>query len=299
MIEILSAFLPKDRIYEMESMKRHTSFRIGGPADYLVEVQSELEIKNLVTALKTKGVPIFVMGNGTNLLVSDKGIRGVVIKIGSGFSEFHFEGETVYAQSGMLLSTLAKRILEQSLEGFEFASGIPGSIGGAITMNAGAYGGEMKDIVKSVRVLKQDGMIEEIPGEEMDFAYRNSKVISEQLVVLGVTFRLKKGNKEEIQDKMQDYTNKRNTKQPVSAASAGSTFKRPEGYFAGKLIDESGLRGVCHRGAQVSDLHCGFVINRDNATCQDIVELISFIKKTVYDKFGVCLEEEVKIVGEK
>lgn len=298
-LQLLETVLEKHQIRKDESMREHTSFRIGGKADYFVIPSSFNQVKQTTDILKKHGIPYFIMGNGSNLLVRDGGIRGVVIQIGSSLSNYKIEGETVYAQAGILLSALSERVLEEGLEGFEFASGIPGTIGGAMTMNAGAYGGEMKDIVQSVQVLDREGEIREIPCEEMDFGYRRSRVVREGLIVLGATFRLRKGNYEEIKEKIEDFTHRRNTKQPLSASSAGSTFKRPEGHFAGKLIDDAGLRGICYRDAQVSHLHCGFVINKGNASCEDVLELINMIKKTVYDKFQVELEEEVRIVGEK
>lgn len=298
-LQLLETVLEKHQIRKNESMREHTSFRIGGKADYFVIPSSFNQVKQTTDILKKHGIPYFIMGNGSNLLVRDGGIRGVVIQIGSSLSNYKIEGETVYAQAGILLSALSERVLEEGLEGFEFASGIPGTIGGAMTMNAGAYGGEMKDIVQSVQVLDREGEIREIPCEEMDFGYRRSRVVREGLIVLGATFRLRKGNYEEIKEKIEDFTHRRNTKQPLSVSSAGSTFKRPEGHFAGKLIDDAGLRGICYRDAQVSHLHCGFVINKGNASCEDVLELINMIKKTVYDKFQVELEEEVRIVGEK
>lgn len=298
-LELLRTVLDRERIKTGESMKHHTSFHIGGEADYFVSPASFEQVKNTVMLLKKNEIPYFVMGNGTNLLVSDKGIRGVVVQIGPSLSNCHIEGETVYAEAGVLLSSLSKQILQAQLEGFEFASGIPGTVGGAMMMNAGAYGGEMIDIVRSVTVLDQEGNIREIPCEEMGFGYRMSRVSTEGWIVLGASFQLKQGNYEEIKAKIDDFTHRRNTKQPVSERSAGSTFKRPEGYFAGKLIDDSGLRGISYRGAQVSELHCGFVINKGRASCQDVLELINLIKKTVYDNFKVKLEEEVRIVGEE
>lgn len=298
-LTVLEEVLDREEILQGESMKLHTSFHIGGKADYFVRPSGEEKLRKLILRLKEEGISYFVMGNGSNLLVRDKGIRGVVVQIGQNLSDCSIDGEEVYAQAGLLLSTLSKHILAEELEGFEFASGIPGSVGGAMTMNAGAYGGEMKDIVEAVRILDKDGEIREIPAEDMEFSYRRSRVAEDGFIVLGARFRLKKGSYEEIRSKIEDFTHRRNTKQPVADYSAGSTFKRPEGYFAGKLIDDAGLRGLCHKDAQVSPLHCGFVVNKAAASCEDVLELIRFVKKTVYDTFGVELEEEVKIVGEE
>lgn len=297
--KVLKTVLKDNQISEKESMKKHTSFRIGGNADFLVLPNSIAELQQLIRRLNENKIPFFVMGNGTNLLVRDKGIRSVVIKLARNISSYGIRGTDIFAEAGLSLSALSRVILEEELAGFEFASGIPGTIGGAIVMNAGAYGGEMKDIVKSVLVMDEKGLIFEIKAEDMEFGYRTSIVSKKKLIVLGATFSLEKGNRQEIQEKMDDFAFRRNTKQPIQDASAGSTFKRPEGYFAGKLIDDSGLRGVSHRGAQVSQLHCGFVINKGDATCEDVLELINMIKKTVYDKFQVSLEEEVRLVGEK
>lgn len=297
--KMLKTVLKEDQISEKESMKKHTSFRIGGDADFLVLPSSIAELQQLMRMLNEKQIPFFVMGNGTNLLVRDKGIRSVVIKLARNISNYGIRGTDIFAEAGLSLSALSRIILDEELTGFEFASGIPGTVGGAMVMNAGAYGGEMKDIVKSVLVMDEKGLIFEMKGEDMEFGYRTSILSKQRLLVLGATFSLEKGNRQEIQEKMDDYALRRNTKQPIQEASAGSTFKRPEGYFAGKLIEDSGLRGVSHRGAQVSQLHCGFVINKGDATCEDVLELINMIKKTVYDKFQVSLEEEVRLVGEE
>ena len=268
--KMLKTVLKEDQISEKESMKKHTSFRIGGDADFLVLPSSIAELQQLMRMLNEKQIPFFVMGNGTNLLVRDKGIRSVVIKLARNISNYGIRGTDIFAEAGLSLSALSRIILEEELTGFEFASGIPGTVGGAM-----------------------------VKGEDMEFGYRTSILSKQRLLVLGATFSLEKGNRQEIQEKMDDYALRRNTKQPIQEASAGSTFKRPEGYFAGKLIEDSGLRGVSHRGAQVSQLHCGFVINKGDATCEDVLELINMIKKTVYDKFQVSLEEEVRLVGEE
>jgi UDP-N-acetylmuramate dehydrogenase len=296
--EKLIQILDKEDILVDEPMKNHTSFKVGGSADILVKPKTEDQIKKIISLVKDEKVPFFLMGNGSNLLVKDNGIRGIVIKISENFSEFKIEGNIVEAQSGILLSIVAKSILRSSLAGFEFASGIPGTLGGALAMNAGAYGGEMKDIVKSVRVIDMDGNIFEFENEEMKFGYRRSIITDKNYIALSAKLDLKPGSYEEIRDKMNELTQKRTTKQPLSMPSAGSTFKRPTGHFAGKLIEDCGLRGLTLRGAQVSEKHCGFVVSLGETTAKDVLNLIYVIKSTVYAKFGVMLEEEVKIVGE-
>lgn len=291
--------LNKEDILIDEPMSKHISFRVGGPADILVKPSSEEQIKDILTFAKKENIPYLIIGNGSNLLVRDGGIRGIVIKIAENFNDFAIEGTTVTAQSGAMLSFMGKSIMRNNLTGFEFAAGIPGTLGGAIAMNAGAYGGEMKDIVKSVRLIDSQGNIVELSNEEMQFAYRKSILSKEEYIVLSAVMELKEGNYEEIRDIMKDLTNKRVTKQPLNLPSAGSTFKRPEGYFAAKLIEDCGLKGLTLRGAQVSDKHCGFVVNLGGAQAKDILDLIYVVKSTVYSKFGIMLEEEVKILGEE
>lgn len=297
--DILKNIVSEEDILTKEYMKNHTSFKIGGSADFLVTPRTVDQIQNLIITLKKENIPVFIMGNGSNLLVSDKGIRGVVIKLSKNFSSFSISGDEVTAQSGILLSTLSKSIVNESLSGFEFASGIPGTIGGAVTMNAGAYDSEMKNIVQEVVAMDMDGNIKTFTNQEMNFRYRKSRVTDETLVVLEAKLKLEKGNIEDIKAKIDDFTVRRTTKQPLTAYSAGSTFKRPEGYFAGKLIEDAGLKGIIMRNAAVSSLHSGFVINTGDATCENILELIEFIKLTVFSKFGVMLEEEVRVVGEQ
>ena len=297
--DILKNIVSEEDILTREYMKNHTSFKIGGSADFLVTPRTVDQIQNLIITLKKENIPVFIMGNGSNLLVSDKGIRGVVIKLSKNFSSFSISGDEVTAQSGILLSTLSKSIVNESLSGFEFASGIPGTIGGAVTMNAGAYDSEMKNIVEEVVAMDMDGNIKTFTNQEMNFRYRKSRVTDETLVVLEAKIKLEKGNIEDIKAKIDDFTVRRTTKQPLTAYSAGSTFKRPEGYFAGKLIEDAGLKGIIMRNAAVSSLHSGFVINTGDATCENILELIEFIKLTVFSKFGVMLEEEVRVVGEQ
>jgi len=281
-----------------EPLKLHTSFKVGGPADVMIIPSTEDELIRAVKICRENDLKYFVMGNGSNLLVKDTGIRGIVIKINEGFDNVQVEGTRIIAQAGALLTAVSKIALRNSLEGMEFASGIPGTIGGAITMNAGAYGGEMKDIVKSVRVMTTDNQVLELSNQEMDFAYRNSRVKDHDLIVLSVEFELAAGDFDEIDGRIRDLTFQRTSKQPLELPSGGSTFKRPEGYFAGKLIDDSGLRGLRHGDAQVSQKHCGFVVNRGETTYKEVMELVGVIRKTVMDKFGVELEMEIKRVGD-
>lgn len=281
-----------------EPMKNHTSFKIGGPVDVMTIADKEEDIIEAIKFCRDNNIKYFIMGNGTNLLVKDTGIRGVVIKIANGFDKIDIDGEIMTCQSGALLSKVAKVALKNSLAGFEFASGIPGTIGGAITMNAGAYGGEMKDIVIKVRALDKTNNVVELTNDEMNFRYRGSKVVDEGLIVLGVKMRLEKEEYSVIDEKIKDLTNRRVSKQPLEFPSGGSTFKRPEGYYAGKLIDDSGLRGVRYGDAQISGKHCGFVINAGEATFKDVTTLIKTVQKIVHDKFDVKLETEVKIIGD-
>lgn len=281
-----------------EPMKKHISFRVGGPADILVKPTTEQQLSDIIKLIKKENVPYLIIGNGSNLLIKDGGIRGVVIEISNNFNHFEIEGNKVKIQAGALLSVVGKAVLREELKGFEFAAGIPGTLGGALAMNAGAYGGEMKDIVKSVKLMDTDGNIFEFTNEDMEFGYRRSILSKTDYIVLSAEIELEKGNHEEIKATMMDFTQRRVTKQPLSLPSAGSTFKRPEGHFAGKLIEDSGLRGLTLRGAQVSEKHCGFVVNLGNAKAKDLLELMYVVKSTVNAKFGIMLEEEVKILGE-
>lgn len=280
-----------------EPMKNHTTFRIGGPCEVLVEPETEEQILNVLNLIKENNLRYMVIGNGSNLLVKDIGIKGVVLKILDKFSEIKINGTEIIANSGAKLSKIAKIAMENELKSFEFASGIPGSIGGAVTMNAGAYGFEMKDIIKSVRVIEKDLTIRKYSNDEMNFRYRNSKVQDENLIVLSVTIQLEKGDIKEITENYNEYTRLRRMKQPLEYYSAGSTFKRPVGFYAGKLIDDSGLRGYRYKDAQVSEKHCGFIINRGNADFEQVYTLIKTVQDKVYENFNVMLEPEVKIVG--
>ena len=280
-----------DRVLLEEPMKRHTTFRIGGPAEVFVMPGNLEEVQRILEICRTEDLPYFILGNGSNLLVSDRGYRGVVIQLDRNFGEVKVEGTEIHASAGALLSTIAVAARRASLTGFEFAGGIPGTLGGAVVMNAGAYGGEMKDVLRKVMVMDQSGKVFEIPAEELQMGYRTSIIKTAGYIVLGAVLSLKEGNLEEIKMLTRKLSEQRTSKQPLEYPSAGSTFKRPEGYFAGKLIMDSGLRGYRVGGAQVSEKHCGFVINTGDATAEDVTEI-------VYAKFGVTLEPEVKFLGE-
>lgn len=282
-----------------EEMKNHTTFEIGGPCDVMIIPENKEQVLNTLKTIKEHDFSYMVIGNGSNLLVSDKGLRMAIIKLGEAFSQIKIEGEKVYAQAGAELAEVAKASIEEGLAGMEYVSGIPGNIGGAITMNAGAYGGEMKDIVETVTCLGQDLEIRTYTNEDMHFSYRHSRVQEENLIVLEVELALEKGNQEEIDELYHSLTQRREEKQPLEYASAGSTFKRPEGYYAGKLIDDAGLRGYKHNNAMVSEKHCGFVINTGGAACDDVLYVIRHIQKEIYDKYRVKLQTEVKILGEE
>lgn len=298
MKDALSAICGPCNVYSNEPMMKHTSFRIGGPADWLITPESGKALCEAVKFLKAEGVPYFILGNGSNLLVSDEGYRGVVIHIGKNMGDITIEGERIRAGAGALLSTVASKAAAASLTGMEFAGGIPGSIGGACVMNAGAYGGEMKDILTSVIALFEDGSVRKVPCGELMLGYRSSALMRNGAVVLEAELSLTEGDIGEIRATMDDLRERRVSKQPLDLPSAGSTFKRPEGYFAGKLIMDSGLRGYAVGGAQVSEKHCGFVVNRGGATADDVMTLIRHIQKTVLKNFGVELVPEVRFLGE-
>lgn len=281
-----------------ELMSEHTSFKVGGPADIFIEPTNLEELKKALGYVRQHNIPYYVIGNGTNLLIGDKGIRGAIIKVGENFGAIEITGEEVIAECGVLLSTLSKMVARSTLTGLEFASGIPGYLGGAIAMNAGAYGGEMKDIVEWVEALDGNLELQRYTNSEMEFIYRKSIVEPRNLIVIRCKMKLKKGNQEEINSIMSDLSLKRKTKQPLHLPSAGSTFKRPPGYYAGKLIEDAGLRGFSIGGAQVSELHCGFVVNKGNATARDVYDLIKHVQQTVFNQFGVMIETEVKMLGE-
>lgn len=294
----LCEIVGSDNVHVNEEMKKHTTFRIGGPADFYVLPHSKDEIGRVVQVCKNAEEPFYVLGNGSNLLVGDNGYRGVIIQIFKNYSDIIIEGTQITAKAGALLSKVAKKALHAGLTGFEFASGIPGTIGGAVVMNAGAYGGEMKDVILSATVMTQEGRIIKLSNQELQLGYRTSLVARQNDIVLEVRLGLKKGNPDEIRDLMEELKNKRVTKQPLEYPSAGSTFKRPEGYFAGKLIMDAGLKGFSVGDAQVSEKHCGFVINKGDASARDIVALMDEVTGRVKDQFGVTLEPEVKRLGE-
>ncbi len=292
---LLKNILNEKSILCDEPMRNHTSFKIGGNADFVVLPESVEEVTKVVSALKENGIRYTVMGNGSNLLVDDAGLRGVVIKLARNFSGATVEGNTISADSGILLSKLSNIALENSLTGLEFASGIPGTLGGAVIMNAGAYGGEMKDVVVKTVYLDSNGEIKSVEGADHGFGYRKSMFTSKD-VVLHSTLVLSQGNKDEIKDKMSELNSQRKAKQPLEFPSAGSAFKRPEGYFAGKLIQDAGLKGYKIGGASVSEKHSGFIISDGSATCSDVLALIEHIQKEVFRQFSVELESEIRYI---
>lgn len=294
----LYKFISSDRIKIDEPMKDHTSFQIGGPADILVLPQDAEEIKAVINACKEEVVPFLVIGNGTNLLVTDKGIRGVVIKLSQNFNDIRVVENTMRCKAGVSLSTASHVALENSLSGLEFANGIPGSIGGAAVMNAGAYDGQMSDVVKKVKVIDYDGCIYYICRDELQYSYRHSILQKGDAILLEVEMELKQGNYEDIKKKMDEYLALRKEKQPLTLASAGSTFKRPPGSYAGYLIEKAGLKGFRIGDAMVSHLHAGFIVNIGSATSDDVIQLIRYIQKTIKEKFDIQLEPEIKILGE-
>ena len=296
--EKLTAVLGQEKVLTEEPMKKHTTFRVGGPADLFVMPSSEEEVKAAAAICDEEKVPYYIVGNGSNLLVSDKGYRGVIIQLYKEMSRIRVEDHVIYAQAGASLAKIANAALESSLTGFEFAAGIPGTIGGACVMNAGAYGGEMKDVLLEVRVMTRDGEIMVLPKEKLELGYRTSVIAKEGYIVLEAAIELKPGEQDAIRAYMDELREKRTSKQPLEYPSAGSTFKRPEGYFAGKLIRDAGLRGFRVGGAQVSEKHCGFVINAQDATAADIFSLMEQVSGKVREQFGVVLEPEVKRLGE-
>ncbi len=294
----LTEILPENRVREEEPMRLHTTFRVGGPARFFVVPETSQQLRQVVRCCQEEEVAYYIIGNGSNLLVSDQGYEGVVIQIFREMNRIEVQGDKIKAQAGALLSAVAARALEAGLAGFEFAAGIPGTLGGACVMNAGAYGGEMKDVLKEVQVLTRQGEIITLQKEQLEMGYRTSRIAREQYIVLEAALELKRGKASAIREKMEDLKERRVTKQPLEYPSAGSTFKRPEGYFAGKLIQDAGLRGFRIGGAQVSEKHCGFVINRDQATATEISQLIREIQMRVKENSGVELEPEVKRLGE-
>ena len=293
----LAAIVSKEAILENEPMSKHTTFRIGGNADMFLSPKVD-QVSDIVKLAKEYEIPVTIIGNGSNLLVGDKGIRGLVLSFGKGAEEILVDGSCMIVSAGALLSKIATEAAKRSLTGFEFAAGIPGTLGGAIVMNAGAYGGEMKDVLISATVLTPEGEVIELSNSELDLSYRHSCIPEKGYIVLEAVLELMPSEEKDIREKMEDYRKRRVEKQPLEYPSAGSTFKRPEGYFAGKLIQDAELRGYRVGGAQISEKHCGFIINTGEATANDVLQLISDVKKEVYDKFQVEIEPEVKMIGE-
>lgn len=297
-IEALCGFVPEDNIHVKEPMEKHTTFRLGGPADCLVEVENAGQLARIQHYLRQIEMPFIIIGNGSNLLVGDRGYRGIVLEMGHRMSSIDIDGTCITAQAGALLSQVARRAMEHGLTGLEFASGIPGSVGGGTVMNAGAYGGEMKQVVKSVKVLDKEGNELELDNDTMEFGYRTSVIRDHPFIVTEVCFELSYGKTEEIEARMKELMIRRKAKQPLEFPSAGSTFKRPEGYFAGELIMNAGLRGFQIGGARVSDKHCGFVVNTGSAVAADVLDVIHEVQSSVKEKFNVDLEPEVVILGD-
>ena len=293
----LKAIVSTEQIAENEPMSKHTTFRIGGNADMFV-LPTLLELPEILSLAKANEVPVTIIGNGSNLLVGDKGIRGLVISLGKGADEIKLEGTRLTVGAGALLSKIAAEAAKNNLAGFEFAAGIPGTLGGAVVMNAGAYGGEIKDVIVSAKVLTPEGEVLDLTKEELELSYRHSCIPEKEYIVMEAVLELTPGEETQIREMMTDFKNRRVEKQPLEYPSAGSTFKRPEGYFAGKLIEDAGLRGYAVGGAQVSEKHCGFVVNKGDATAEDVCKLIDNVKHIVYDKFQVEMEPEVKMIGE-
>lgn len=295
-IEKLYAFAPRARVLENEPLARHTTFRVGGPADVLFLPESAEELQRAMELAREAGEDCLVIGNGSNLLVRDGGVRGLVIKLAGPMSGVSVEGTAIRAQAGASLSQVSRAALQASLTGLEFASGIPGSLGGALAMNAGAYGGELSQVVREAMVL-MDGRVQTLSREELAMGYRTTRVLREGGIVLSAVLDLKEGDASQIAETMDDLNRRRREKQPLSFPSAGSTFKRPEGYFAGALIEQAGLKGYAIGGAQVSEKHAGFLINRGGATASDLLRLIEYVQERVYAQSGVRLETEVRICG--
>lgn len=297
MLNLLQKLTDEKNILKSEPMSKHTSFKIGGNADYYITPSNIAELKNIILQLKSSSVPYIVVGNGSNLLVSEKGIDGVVLSTEK-LLNLSVDTNTIYADAGVKLSVLATEATKNSLSGLEFAHGIPGTVGGAVFMNAGAYDGEMKNVITFVKILRNDEIVT-VPAEACAFGYRTSVFQKTGDIILGAEFKLSCGNKDDIAAKVYDFASRRKLKQPLEFPSAGSAFKRPKGYFAGKLIEDAGLRGFSVGGAQVSEKHCGFIINKGGATATDVLNLIKHIKASVYVRFGVKLQEEIKFIGRR
>lgn len=296
-IQALKRFVPEENMRLQEPMAGHTTFRIGGPADCFVQIENKEQLIQVLKYLWQVEVPFFVLGNGSNLLVSDKGYQGIILQIGQKMSKVEVEGDMIIAQAGASMSQVARIALDHSLTGLEFASGIPGTIGGGIVMNAGAYDGELSGVVTQVNVVNSAGECMELEKDSMEFGYRTSIIKNNPFTVTEVILKLEKGDSEQIKAKMDDLAARRREKQPLEYPSAGSTFKRPKGYFAGKLIMDAGLRGFRIGGARVSEKHCGFVVNIGNATAEDVRDVISEVQERVKERFNINLEPEVLFLG--
>lgn len=296
-IQALKQFVPEENICLQEPMAAHTTFRIGGPADCFLQLENTEQLIKVQKYLNQVGVPFFVLGNGSNLLVSDEGYHGVILQIGRRMSKIEVNDCVITAQAGASLAQVARTAMEHGLTGLEFASGIPGTVGGGVVMNAGAYDGEMSQVVAQVNVVNGEGEVMELDNETMEFGYRTSSVKRNPLTVTEVMFKLQRGNREEIKARMDELAVRRREKQPLEYPSAGSTFKRPRGYFAGKLIMDAGLRGYQCGGARVSDKHCGFIVNVGGATAWDVRDVIREVQERVKERFNVDLETEVLFLG--
>lgn len=294
----LLSIIQEECIKTNEEMSKHVTFKVGGTADYYVTVDSIEHLSAIIECCRMYKTPFYILGNGSNVLISDKGIRGLVIQFDSRFSDLEIKGTQVHVEAGMLLGTLGARLLEAGLTGLEWGAGIPGSVGGAVYMNAGAYGGQMQDVIKNVTYLGGDMHIHMLPVEQLHLGYRDSIFMHQEAYILSADLIMKNGDKLEIKNRMNELAKKRREKQPLEYASAGSTFKRPKGFFAGKLIQDSGLRGYKVGDAQISEKHCGFVINCGAATAQDIYQLTQNVIKIVHEKTGVVLEREVRLLGD-
>ncbi|WP_027399759.1 UDP-N-acetylmuramate dehydrogenase [Anaerovorax odorimutans] len=291
--------IDKESILQNVDMGQFTSFKAGGYADFLISPSNNNELAGTLKILKEQNCEYFLMGNGSNFLVRDGGYRGAIVRIGKNFDKISVEGDILTAGSGTLLSSIAKEAMENSLTGFEFAGGIPGSLGGAVVMNAGAYDGEIKNVLIHVNAMDKEGVIHKLNDRELKLGYRHSIFQENGWIVLEATLQLSHGDKDKIKEKMLKFNKLRNEKQPLNYPSGGSFFKRPEGYFAGKLVQDAKLKGLSLGGAQVSELHSGFIINKGGATATDIINLMVIVQNTVWDKFGVMLEPEVRIIGER
>lgn len=296
--EYISQYVDPQDILKNEQMSRHTTFCVGGEAEAFLRIRNKEQLEKLIPYFKLAELPYFVIGNGSNLLVGDKGYRGIILYLGDGMDQIQVDGNRLTVQAGCLMSRIAREACEHALTGFEFASGIPGSIGGGVVMNAGAYDGELGQIVTRVWVMNEEGEILVLNNQDMEFGYRTSVIKKRPFIVVQVEMELQPGNQEEIAAKMTELNRRRRDKQPLQYPSAGSTFKRPRGYFAGKLIMDAGLRGYSIGGACVSEKHCGFIINKNHASAADVAEVICEVQERVKEKFGVTLETEVILLGD-